>query len=328
VCASVRVCVCVSECCPSACDDEQRERERARGPEVERGKYVRGSRFTRPFRLTTRPLPGARACAPSPPPVTHTHTTNHSPLAPLPYGRSHHPAMAVTVFSDVFVHLAIPGISILAIIFGSWLWWRVSAVRVRAGPSSSGREYLLEEEQRGEDEVRCVVFSFGRGSGGAAGERKSARRRRGRPGGRTLTHAPGCVVAGLARLIRVAAGRKRADVCARLRPPSWESPSRSFPISAERRRAMRGLCFSCALEPRPAHTPSIQPGAGLPLLVVGCGRAVGSVQGGSCAPNRRERKHPRCCFYFLSRPSGGGHPRRLAPSQPAPRLHPSACLDA
>ena len=59
-----------------------------------------------------------------------------------------------TVFSDVIVHLAIPGISLLAIVFGSWLWWRVSAVRVRAGPSSSGREYLLEEEQRGEDEVR------------------------------------------------------------------------------------------------------------------------------------------------------------------------------
>jgi len=61
---------------------------------------------------------------------------------------------SVTVFSDVFVHVAIPTISLLAIAFGSWLWWRVSAVRVRAGPSSSGREYLLEEDQRGEDEVR------------------------------------------------------------------------------------------------------------------------------------------------------------------------------
>jgi len=83
------------------------------------------------------------------PPTIHP---PHPP--PHPHHPHHHPMGSVTVFSDVFVHVAIPTISLLAIAFGSWLWWRVSAVRVRAGPSSSGREYLLEEEQRGEDEVR------------------------------------------------------------------------------------------------------------------------------------------------------------------------------
>ena len=52
------------------------------------------------------------------------------------------------------VNIIIPGAALLALAFGIWLWWRVSAIRVRAGPSASGREYLLEEEQRGEDEVR------------------------------------------------------------------------------------------------------------------------------------------------------------------------------
>lgn len=47
----------------------------------------------------------------------------------------------------------------LAIIFGAWLWKRVSAISMTPGQSvfrsQNGREYLLEEEQRGDDEVRC-----------------------------------------------------------------------------------------------------------------------------------------------------------------------------
>ena len=63
--------------------------------------------------------------------------------------------MGVTVFNDAFAHAMILTSSLAAIAFGTWLWWRVSAVRVRAGPSSSGREYLLEESAQGEEEVRC-----------------------------------------------------------------------------------------------------------------------------------------------------------------------------
>lgn len=62
--------------------------------------------------------------------------------------------MGVTVFNDAFAHIMILASAIGAIAFGAWLWLRVSAVRVRAGPSSSaGREYLLEESAQGEEEV-------------------------------------------------------------------------------------------------------------------------------------------------------------------------------
>ncbi|KAK9830190.1 hypothetical protein WJX72_010203 [[Myrmecia] bisecta] len=57
---------------------------------------------------------------------------------------------------DIVPQFLIPGSALLAIAFGLWLWWRVSHVLVKPGHSSrseNGREYLLEEEQRGEDEI-------------------------------------------------------------------------------------------------------------------------------------------------------------------------------
>ena len=49
----------------------------------------------------------------------------------------------------------VPFGAILAIAFGAFLWYRVSFITVGGGSSSggNGREYLLEEEQRGEAEV-------------------------------------------------------------------------------------------------------------------------------------------------------------------------------
>lgn len=53
--------------------------------------------------------------------------------------------------------ILIPVSAIVSIAFGAWLWWRVSFVSTTAGQSTirsmNGREYLLEEEQRGDDEV-------------------------------------------------------------------------------------------------------------------------------------------------------------------------------
>lgn len=59
---------------------------------------------------------------------------------------------------DVLVPiLLIPGASILAVVFAIWLWQRVAQVQMLGGQSllrtGNGREYLLEEEQRGEEEV-------------------------------------------------------------------------------------------------------------------------------------------------------------------------------
>jgi hypothetical protein len=67
---------------------------------------------------------------------------------------------SVPAFSDVVPAVLIPGAAILAILFGIWTWYRVSAVTVGgtrgAGRPGNGREYLLEEEeQRGEDDVRA-----------------------------------------------------------------------------------------------------------------------------------------------------------------------------
>lgn len=68
----------------------------------------------------------------------------------------------VPAFGDIVPTVLIPGAALLAIVFGIWTWIRVSAVKVGAsrggGRTDNGREYLLEEEQRGPDEVRhCGV---------------------------------------------------------------------------------------------------------------------------------------------------------------------------
>ena len=60
-----------------------------------------------------------------------------------------------TIFPDSFTYF-IPAAAVVSILFAVWLWARVSAVRVAPAThtrSENGREYLLEEEQRGEDEV-------------------------------------------------------------------------------------------------------------------------------------------------------------------------------
>lgn len=60
--------------------------------------------------------------------------------------------------SPLFVNIFIPSSAVLAILFAVFLWLRVAQIKVRPsdGPQSSenGREYLLEEESRGEAEVR------------------------------------------------------------------------------------------------------------------------------------------------------------------------------
>lgn len=55
----------------------------------------------------------------------------------------------------------IPLSAILGVAFAIFLWYRVSQIRVGGGSGSSGngREYLLEEEQRGEAEV-CDILDF------------------------------------------------------------------------------------------------------------------------------------------------------------------------
>eukprot|EP00891_Asterochloris_glomerata_P003635 jgi/Astpho2/3635/Aster-06926 len=64
-------------------------------------------------------------------------------------------------FAKMLQHLAvdilIPGAAILSIIFGVFLWYRVSKIQVSTGSqglrADGTRGYLLEEEQRGEDEI-------------------------------------------------------------------------------------------------------------------------------------------------------------------------------
>jgi H+-translocating diphosphatase len=55
-------------------------------------------------------------------------------------------------------NVLIPLSAVVGIIFALWLWKRVSAIQLTGGQSvfrsQNGREYLLEEEQRGDDEVR------------------------------------------------------------------------------------------------------------------------------------------------------------------------------
>ena len=65
-----------------------------------------------------------------------------------------------TIFPDSATYF-IPSAAGLSIIFAVWLWARVSAVRVAPAThtrSENGREYLLEEEQRGEDEVYLGAY--------------------------------------------------------------------------------------------------------------------------------------------------------------------------
>ena len=67
-------------------------------------------------------------------------------------------------FAKMLQHLAvdilIPGAAILSIIFGVFLWYRVSKIQVSTGSqglrADGTRGYLLEEEQRGEDEVQAL----------------------------------------------------------------------------------------------------------------------------------------------------------------------------
>lgn len=62
-----------------------------------------------------------------------------------------------TVIPDLVVSVLIPVASVIGIFFGLWMWKRVASIQLTAGQSvfrsQNGREYLLEEEQRGDDEV-------------------------------------------------------------------------------------------------------------------------------------------------------------------------------
>jgi len=64
-----------------------------------------------------------------------------------------------TVFGDNVANIGIPLSALLGIFFAVFLWQRVAQIKVRGGAavrSENGREYLLEEEQRGESEVRTT----------------------------------------------------------------------------------------------------------------------------------------------------------------------------
>lgn len=69
------------------------------------------------------------------------------------------PMALETVFTDAVASTLVPLSAVAGILFALWLWQRVSAIPVRGGAprSETGREYLLEEEQRGESEVRVDV---------------------------------------------------------------------------------------------------------------------------------------------------------------------------
>eukprot|EP00951_Prasinocladus_malaysianus_P023718 scaffold202417_cov42-Prasinocladus_malaysianus.AAC.1 len=57
---------------------------------------------------------------------------------------------------DLFVNVFIPVCSLIGIAWGAVLWKRVAAVKVTGGVAvrgNNGGEYLLEEEQRGDEEV-------------------------------------------------------------------------------------------------------------------------------------------------------------------------------
>ena len=60
------------------------------------------------------------------------------------------------VFPDWVATWGVPASAVLGLVFGIWLWQRVAQIKVRGGGAvraDGGREYLLEEEQRGEGEL-------------------------------------------------------------------------------------------------------------------------------------------------------------------------------
>lgn len=62
-----------------------------------------------------------------------------------------------TTFPDWVPTVGIPLSAVCGVVFAIVLWYRVSLIQVRGGGArtgGSGREYLLEEEQQGEGEVR------------------------------------------------------------------------------------------------------------------------------------------------------------------------------
>ena len=76
---------------------------------------------------------------------------------PHPHPVPPHHRMAYPIMHDGLAAALPPVVALLAIAFGAFLAWRVAQVKVRSGGSAAGRdagrEYLLEEEARGEDEV-------------------------------------------------------------------------------------------------------------------------------------------------------------------------------
>lgn len=59
---------------------------------------------------------------------------------------------------DALIATIIPGSAIIGILFAVFLWKRVSAIQLTGGrliSSENGRQYLLEEEQRGGEEEVC-----------------------------------------------------------------------------------------------------------------------------------------------------------------------------
>jgi hypothetical protein len=70
--------------------------------------------------------------------------------------------LATALSSDGLVNFIIIASALAGVVFALFLWHRVSKIRVGGGGAlraENGREYLLEEEQRGENEVRkgCVT---------------------------------------------------------------------------------------------------------------------------------------------------------------------------
>ena len=66
----------------------------------------------------------------------------------------------VVSLPDWVVSILVPLSAISGIVFALWLWYRVSLVPVRGFSSrDGGREYLLEEEQGAESEVRVGEIS-------------------------------------------------------------------------------------------------------------------------------------------------------------------------
>jgi hypothetical protein len=68
---------------------------------------------------------------------------------------------ATTALPDWFATFLIPVSAISGVVFAMLLWWKVSQISVRGFSSrNGGREYLLEEEQGAESEVRDSISSY------------------------------------------------------------------------------------------------------------------------------------------------------------------------